>query len=156
MSFKEPQEGNKKKYMDNIDYEIIRCLQENGRISIKKLADKISLTPPAVAERIKKLEETGVIIGYKAIINNKKLGWNIQAIINVTLKPDRRKEFLDFINKDNHILECHHVTGEFSMAIKAIFKEMSDLEIMVGKFQQYGNTQTLIVLSSPIEGKNIG
>lgn len=141
--------------MDKIDYEIIEHLQMNGRASIKKLAEKISLTPPAVAERIKKLEEAGIITGYRAIINHKKLGWNISALINITLNANSRKEFLEFINEDQHILECHHVTGEFSMTVKAIFKEMSDLEVMVGKIQQFGNTQTLIILSSPIDHKNI-
>jgi Lrp/AsnC family leucine-responsive transcriptional regulator len=141
--------------MDKIDYEIIEHLQRNGRASVKKLAEKISLTPPAVAERIKKLEESGVITGYRAIINHKKLGWNISALINITLNANSRKDFLEFINEDQHILECNHVTGEFSMTVKAIFKEMSDLEVMVGKIQQFGNTQTLIILSSPIDHKNI-
>ena len=141
--------------MDTIDYQIIKLLQNNGRISIKKLAEIVSLTPPAVAERIRKLEETGVIMGYRAIINPKKLGKNIKAIITLTLSPDKRKEFIDFADKNDCILECHHVTGEVSMIIKAIFNDMSDLEALVGKIQQYGNTQTHIILSSPIEYKGI-
>lgn len=141
--------------MDKIDYEIVEQLQANGRISIKKLAEKIALTPPALAERIRKLEEAGIIMGYRAVVNHDKLGWNIRALINITLKPDRRKEFLNFVNEDKHIQECHHVTGEFSMTVKALFKEMADLEVMVGKIQQYGITQTLIILSSPVEYKGI-
>lgn len=141
--------------MDIIDYEIIKLLQDNGRIPIKKIAEIISLTPPAVAERIRKLEESGVISCYRAIINPKKLGMNIKAIINVTMAPDKRKEFIEFARQNNCILECHHVTGEFTMNIQAIFKEMSELDALVGKIQRYGNTQTLIVLSSPIEYKGI-
>lgn len=141
--------------MDTIDYQIIKLLQDNGRISIKRIAEIISLTPPAVAERIRKLEDAGVIMGYRAVIDPKKFGMNIRAIINITLKSDKRKEFLNFASENNCILECHHVTGGFSMTIKAIFKEMSDLEVLVGKIQQYGNTQTLIILSSPIEYKGI-
>lgn len=139
--------------MDAIDYQIIKLLHGNGRISIKRLAEIVSLTPPAVAERIKKLEETGVIMGYRAVINPEKLGMNIKAIINITLKAGKRNEFLDFANKNKCILECHHVTGGFSMTMKVLLKEMSDLETLVGKIQQYGNTQTLIILSSPIEDK---
>lgn len=141
--------------MDTIDYEIIKLLQDNGRISIKKIAEIISLTPPAVAERIRKLEEAGVISGYRAIIDPKKLGMNIRAIINVTMAPDKRKEFIEFAKQNSCILECHHVTGGFTMTMKAIFKEMSELDTLVGKIQQYGNTQTLIVLSSPIENKGV-
>ena len=141
--------------MDAIDYQIIQILQDNGRIPIKKLAEIVSLTPPAVAERIRKLEESGVILGYKAIVDYKKLGKNIKAIIIVTLSPERRKEFIEFARQNNCILECHHVTGGFSMSIKAVFSDMTELEMLVGKIQQYGSTQTLIVLSSPIEFKSI-
>lgn len=141
--------------MDTIDYEIIKLLEDNGRVSIKRIAEIISLTPPAVAERIRKLEETGVIMGYRAIINPKKLGINIEAIINVTIAPNKRREFIEFARQNNCILECHHVTGGFSMTIKAIFKEITGLDTLVGKIQQFGNTQTLIVLSSPIEHKGI-
>lgn len=141
--------------MDRIDYEIIKLLQDNARISIKKIAEIIFLTPPAVAERIRKLEEAGIISSYRAIIDPKKFGMNIKAIINITMAPNKRKEFIEFAKSNNCILECHHVTGGFTMSIKAIFKEMSELNALVGKIQRYGNTQTLIVLSSPIEQKGI-
>lgn len=136
--------------MDTVDYEILQCLQKNGRIPIKKLADIVSLTPPAVAERIKKLESSGVITGYKAIINPKKIGLNISVIINITINSERQKEFLDFAGKNKNILKCHHVTGAFSMCIEAAFRDMPELELTIGQIQQYGNTQTLIIMSSPI------
>lgn len=141
--------------MDNIDYQIIKLLQEDGRKSIKKLAETVLLTPPAVAERIKKLEDNGVIAGYRAVIDPNKIGKTIKAIINITLKSDKRKEFLTMVNESKDIVECHHVTGSYSMTIKAILKEMSELEALVGKIQQYGNTQTLIILSSPVDYKPI-
>ena len=141
--------------MDNIDYEIISHLQSDGRIPIKKLAEKVCLTPPAVAERIKKLETLGIITGYKAVINPKKLGLNINVIINITISREKQKEFIAFAQKSNNIVKCYHVTGEFSMCIEAVFKEMADLESMIGKFQQYGNTQTMIIMSCPVESKSI-
>lgn len=139
--------------MDEIDYEIIRELQKNGRISAKKLADIVSLTPPAVSERIRKLEKEGVILGYKAIINPKKLGRNIKAIINVVLKNGKQEEFLNFAIKNKSIVECNHVTGRFSMTVEVILKDMHELEETVSKIQEYGSTQTLVVLSSLIENK---
>lgn len=141
--------------LDKVDYEIIKLLQDDGRMSIKKISQIVSLTPPAVAERVRKLEKEGVIKGYKAIIDPEKLGKNIKAIIVVTLSPGKRKEFVSFAIQNQSILECHHITGSFSMSIKTIFKEMKDLEELVGKIQQFGNTKTLIILSSPIENKNI-
>jgi Lrp/AsnC family leucine-responsive transcriptional regulator len=141
--------------LDNVDYQIINLLQKDARMSIKRLSQIVSLTPPAVAERVRKLEKTGVIKGYRAIVDPKKLGKNIKAIIVVTLNPDKRNEFIDFANQNKCILECHHVTGGFSMLVKALFEEMTDLEKLVGRIQQFGNTQTLIILSSPIENKII-
>jgi Lrp/AsnC family leucine-responsive transcriptional regulator len=141
--------------MDSIDYQILRKLQENGRISIKKLAEEINLTPPAVSERVKKLEETGAIKGYRAVIDPEKLGFNIQALINITLKTGKRIEFYNFARENKCIVECHHVTGGFSVTVKAVLKEMSELETLVGKIQQFGTTQTLIILSTPIENKGI-
>ena len=141
--------------MDNIDYEIVKILQDRGRIPVKKISEMVNLTPPAVAERIRRLEETGVILGYRAVLNPNKFGMTIRAIITVTLIADKRKEFLEFAKQNKSILECHHVTGGFSMIIRTIFKEMSDLEVLVGKIQQFGDTQTLIILSSPIEYKGI-
>lgn len=143
------------KTLDAIDYKILKLLQDNGRMSIKKLAEIVSLTPPAAAERIKKLEEAGVILGYRAIVDHKKLGKSIRAFIIVTLQPDKRAEFVEFARGNNCILEVHHVTGGFSMLVKTVFNDMSELESMVGKVQQYGNTQTLIVLSTPVEYRGI-
>ena len=140
--------------MDEIDYEIIRELQKNGRISVKKLADIVSLTPPAVSDRIRKLEKEGVILGYKAVINPKKLGMNIKAIINVVLKNGKQEEFLNFAIKNKCIVECNHVTGRFSMTVEVILKDMHELEETVSKIQKYGSTQTLVVLSSLIENKS--
>lgn len=140
--------------MDEIDYEIIRELQKNGRISVKKLADIVSLTPPAVSERIRKLEKEGVILGYKAVIDPKKLGMNIKAIINVVLKNGKQEEFLNFAIKNKCIVECNHVTGRFSMTVEVILKDMHELEEIVSKIQKYGSTQTLVVLSSLIENKS--
>lgn len=141
--------------LDDIDYKIIKLLQEDGRMPVKRIAQIVSLTPPAVAERIKKLEKSGVIKGYKAIVEPRKLGKDIKAIIIVTMNAGQRKEFIKFATENNNILECHHVTGGFSMLVKAIFRDTAELEELVGKIQKYGNTQTLIILSSPIENKSI-
>ena len=141
--------------MDSIDYQIIRLLQENARTSVKKIAEIVTLTAPAVAERIRKLEESDIIIGYRAIINPIKLGKTIRAIINVTLKAEKRKEFLLMAHKNDNVIECHHVTGSYSMTLNIIAREMSELEELIGQIQQYGNTQTLIVLSTPIKHKAI-
>lgn len=137
--------------MDSTDYRIIEILQEDGRISIKELARKVALSAPAAAERVKRLEEANIISGYKAIINYEKLGKNINVLINVDMNVDRTEKFMEFINKENSIIECHHVTGPYCRILKARFDDIASLEKLLGKIQVFGNTETYIILSSVIQ-----
>lgn len=141
--------------MDQTDLKIISILQEDGRISMKELGKIVALSPPAVAERVKRLEDTGVIEKYKAVINNEKVGKPISVLINASIKPEKQETFLEFANSSDEIVECHHVTGPHSMIMKAYLREMTHLEELVGKIQFYGNTETFIIMSSPIDGKEI-
>ncbi len=141
--------------MDQTDLKIISILQQDGRISMKELGKVVSLSPPAVAERVKRLEDTGVIERYTAIINNEKVGKPISVLINASVKPEKQESFLQFANGADEIVECHHVTGPHSMIMKAYLREMTHLEELVGKIQFYGNTETFIIMSSPIDGKEI-
>ncbi len=141
--------------MDNTDLKIIDILQKDGRISMKDLGKDVSLSPPAVAERVKRLEETGIITSYKAIVANAKIGKPICVFINVAIKPEKQDKFLEFAEKTQEIVECHHVTGPYSMILKAYLREMTHLEELVGKVQFFGNTETYIIMSSPIENNPI-
>jgi len=137
--------------MDQTDLKIISILQNNGRISMKELGKIVSLSPPAVAERVKKLEDTDVIHRYTAVINNEKIGKPISVLINASIKPENQKDFLHFAEKKEEIVKCHHVTGPHSMIIKANLREMKHLEELVREIQVYGNTETYIIMSSPID-----
>ncbi|SHJ03583.1 Lrp/AsnC family transcriptional regulator, leucine-responsive regulatory protein [Dethiosulfatibacter aminovorans DSM 17477] len=141
--------------MDYTDYKIIETLQNDGRISMKDLAKLVALSPPATAERVRRLEESGIIQRYKAIIDTIKIGKPIRVFINVAMKSDKLTEFVSFAENMEEIIECYHVTGPYSMIIKAHLKEMSNLESLVGKVQAFGNTETHIIMSSPIENKPI-
>ena len=141
--------------MDQTDLKIISIMQHDGRISMKELGKEVSLSPPAVAERVKRLEDDGVIEKYKAVINNEKVGKPICVLINASIKPEKQESFLEFAKKSEEIVECYHVTGPHSMIMKAYLREMNHLEELVGKVQIFGNTETFIIMSSPIEGKKI-
>ena len=141
--------------MDQTDEKIISILQHDGRISMKDLGKEVSLSPPAVAERVKRLEDTGVIESYKAVVNNEKVGKPIRVLINASIKPEKQESFLEFADSADEIVECHHVTGPHSMIMKAYLREMTHLEELVGKIQFFGNTETFIIMSSPINGKEI-
>jgi Lrp/AsnC family leucine-responsive transcriptional regulator len=141
--------------MDTTDYKILEALQKDGRISMKDLGQLVALTPPAVSERVRRLEESGVIEGYKAVVNPLQLGKLVKAIINVEMKVQMHKQFLDLAKSENAIIECHHMTGYDCMTITVVVENTIDLERLLDKIQKVGNTRTSIVLSSPILNKPI-
>lgn len=136
--------------MDEIDLEILKTLQVRGRISVKDLSKQINLTPPAVGQRIRRLENLGIILGYHAIIDNDKIGLHIQAIISISMRADKQKDFYQLIKTIISITECYHVTGTYCMVVMVYCRTMLDLEHIITRLQQYGDTNTLLVLSHPI------
>lgn len=107
--------------LDETDRKIIEILQEDGRISMKDLGKLIGLTSPAVSERIKRLENCGIISGYKAIINPDALGRNIKAFIHISLLESRSySDFLENAKNDPRIVECHHITGDDCSYLKCL------------------------------------
>lgn len=141
--------------MDATDFKIIELLQEDGRISMKDLGKIVGLTSPAVSERVKRLEESGVIKGYKAIVNPDKLGRVIKSFINISLPSENYQTFIDYVKRDNRIVECHHITGDDCLLLKVIVPDMYALEQVIDKIKQVGRTKTSVILSTIIEGKSI-
>ena len=141
--------------MDSTDIKILEILQTDGRISMKELGNLVAVSPPAVSERVKRLEESGIIRGYAAVVDPKLLGKRVFAIINVQMMVNQHKAFLQLVNKDPAIVECHHLTGEDCMTIKVLLSDTIELEKLLDRIQLLGNTRTTIVLSSPLERKPI-
>ncbi|MCW2278074.1 Lrp/AsnC family transcriptional regulator [Heliophilum fasciatum] len=114
---------------DSIDSKILQLLQRNGRVTQTELAAMVGLSSPAVAERIKKLEERGVIQGFQARLNPSALNLGLTAF--VSLRVDQLSSipaFLEFINRIPNVLECHRVTGEDGFLLKIRVKDMHELE----------------------------
>ena len=141
--------------MDAIDKKILELLQDNGRMTVKARPQTISLTAPAVSERIKRLEKDGVIEGYTAIVNPRKMGRTVHAIINVSVLPGDTEKLLNLVNNEPMVIECHHVTGAYSYLVKVDATEINELEKLIMKFQKMGETSTQIILSTPIARKAI-
>lgn len=141
--------------MDNIDKKILHLLQENARYPLKHLASKVFLSSPAVSARIERLEKSGVISGYHASITPVSLGFHITAFINMALDPKQKPEFYPFIDACPNVLECNCVTGAYSMLIKVCFPSTMELDTFIGHLQKYGNTETQIVFSTPVETRGI-
>ena len=142
--------------LDETDRKIIEILQEDGRISIKDLGKLIGLTSPAVSERIKRLENRGIISGYKAIINPDALGRNIKAFIHISLPGSQSyAEFLESAKNDPRIVECHHITGDDCSLLKVLVSDMQELENVIDSIKKIGSTKTSLILSTPIQAKSI-
>ncbi|WP_300279730.1 Lrp/AsnC family transcriptional regulator [Peptacetobacter sp.] len=142
--------------LDETDRKIIEILQEDGRISMKDLGKLIGLTSPAVSERIKRLENCGIISGYKAIINPDALGRNIKAFIHISLLESRSySDFLENAKNDPRIVECHHITGDDCSLLKVLVSDMRELENVIDSIKKIGSTKTSVILSTPIQAKSI-
>lgn len=141
--------------MDKIDLKLIELLQKNARYSLKYLAKEVFLSTPAVSSRIQKLEEAGIITGYFAQLDPLKLGYNIKAFINLEMSPKQKPEFYPFIAACPNVLECNCVTGKYSMLIKVAYHTTLELDTFIGALQKFGNTETQIVFSTPVEHRGI-
>jgi Lrp/AsnC family leucine-responsive transcriptional regulator len=137
--------------MDKIDYRLITLLQENARMPLKQLAEKVFLSSPATAARLERLEKSGIISGYGVKVNHKMLGYPITAFINLEVQPSQKAVFYPFIKSHPNVLECNCVTGDYSMLIKVAFESTEALDIFIGQLHTFGRTQTQIVFSTAKE-----
>lgn len=120
--------------VDEIDSKALRALLDEGRISWTALAEKLGLSAPAAAERVRKLEESGIIRGYTAILNAESLGVTVTAMVFVTLeRPSHRAGFLRRIEKLPEVQECHHLAGEYDYLLKVRCRGMPDLERVISQ-----------------------
>lgn len=141
--------------MDKIDKELLRLLTENARMPLNQLAQKVFLSSPAVASRIEKLEREGIIQSYTTKVDYLKLGYPITAFINLEVQPQQKQSFYSYIESCPNVLECDCVTGRYSMLIKVAFPSTQELDSFIGQLQTYGNTETQIVFSTPVESRGI-
>lgn len=141
--------------MDAIDLKLISLLQKNARVPLKQLAEQVFLSSPATATRIERLEREGIITGYSAVVDHKKLGFPITAFINLEIQPVQKPEFYPFISSHPNVLECNCVTGHYSMLIKVAFESTEALDGFIGKLQTFGSTETQIVFSTALEHRGV-
>lgn len=132
--------------MDQIDTEILQQLQSNAKISMKELATIVHLSSPAVIERVKKLEEQGIIEGYTTKVNLKRINRSMQAII--LFKLIDCKSLSNFCHAHPDVLECCRVAGEISYIVKIATYSVETLEQFIDDAMPYGTPSTNIVLSS--------
>lgn len=138
------------KLVDERAWQLLAALQDDARSSLKELAAAAGLSIPATAERLRKLEEAGVIRGYRAEIEASAVGYGVQALVGITTVQPHKRKFLEKIEASPEVLECHHVTGADSYVMTVVAASIADLERFLGSINAYGETRTSIVMSTPI------
>ena len=137
--------------IDKTDLEILRILKENARTPIKAIASRVFLSPPTVAARIAAMEKSGIILGYHATVADSVLGHPVHAFINLEVAPERRSELYPFLDASASVVECSHVTGEYSVLIQGIFESTDALDKFISRLQDFGRTKTQIVFSTVVK-----
>ena len=142
--------------IDTLDDRIIAELQANGRLTMKALAERVGLSSPAMIERVRRLEERGVLAGYRAIVDPHALGRTLTALIAVELDRRHYDAFINRLRSEPAVEECHRVTGDKAFLVKAHVSSTEELEALVDELQEVGaRCSTNIVLSTPISGAPI-
>jgi len=139
------------KLLDRIGRKILAALQENARIPLSRIGQKVGLSAPAVAERIKRLEETGVITGYHARIDPAVMGRSVSAFIQLTTDARHYTAVKSLAVDMPQVSACHHISGDASFILHVRVDDVSDLETVVARLSPLGQTRTAIVLSTPVD-----
>ncbi|MFJ2932274.1 Lrp/AsnC family transcriptional regulator [Streptomyces sp. NPDC087219] len=140
---------------DATDWRILEALQSEGRASFADLARTVSMSPSAVTERVRRLEEAGVISGYTAIVDQDRLGLPILAFVRLRYPHGNYKPFHDLLGTTPEILEAHHVTGDDCFVLKVAARSMRHLEEISGKIATLGSVTTSVVYSSPLPRRSL-
>ncbi|MFD4375518.1 Lrp/AsnC family transcriptional regulator [Streptomyces sp. NPDC058486] len=140
---------------DATDWRILDALQAQGRASYAELARAVSMSPSAVTERVRRLEEAGVITGYTAVVDHERLGLPILAFVRLRYPTGNYKPFHDLVAVTPEVLEAHHVTGDDCFVIKVAARSMRHLEEISGKIGTLGSVTTSVVYSSPLPRRSV-
>jgi Lrp/AsnC family leucine-responsive transcriptional regulator len=137
--------------LDSINRRLLEELQADARLTIAELGRRVSLSAPAVAERVQRLERAGVITGYHARLDPKALGWPIAVVVRIRPASRQLHRIPELAAEIPEIVECRRITGEDCYVLDLHLRSMDDLEGILDRFVAYGQTTTSIVHSSPVE-----
>lgn len=136
--------------LDDYSRKLVAELQRDARASYADLGRRIGLSPSATAERLRRMEDAGIIRGYSVEIDREALGLPILAIVRMTCDGPRYRPFLKFVKELPEVRECHHVTGGDAFFLQVTAASIAELEQVIERLLPYGIPTTSIVLSSPV------
>lgn len=133
--------------IDSLNNRILHCLQEDARQSNTAIAKKVGVSSPAVGERIRKMEDAGILQGYKAIVNPEAMGYQLKAIITIRAFMGKLKPFIENVKKWEEVVNCYRITGNENIVMEVVLRNQKHLEELIDRVITYGESKTQIVLS---------
>ena len=143
------------KKVDLLNNKIVAALQKNARVSFAEIGRIVGLTPPAVAERVKKLEDTSVILKYNTEVSYTKMGYQLKAMITLRAFVGKLKPFLEVVKSYPEVVNCYRITGNENIMMEVVLKDQQHLEKFIDTLIQYGETRTHIILSEVVSSAPI-
>lgn len=139
--------------LDDLDRKLLTALQADARLSFRALGRQVGLSQPAVAERVRRMEEAGVLGAYRGIVDRGRAGLPVTAFLRVTCTGDRFRAVHGLAETLPGVLECHHITGEACFLVKVAAPTLAALEATIERFREYGEAVSSVVLSTIVEDK---
>ncbi|SHF51081.1 transcriptional regulator, AsnC family [Marinomonas polaris DSM 16579] len=137
--------------MDKTNWKLLKLLEQNGRLTYAELGKLVHLTAPAVAERVRKLEESGVITGYSVQVNLEKAGIPITALVECQVYRTKEREFKALVMGLDEVIECYNVTGPYAFVLKVGVKSMSKLDALLERLIDLSDTNTMMIMTTPVK-----
>ena len=142
-------------HIDSLNWKILQKLQGNAKLSNSEIGRQVGISSPAVSERIKKMEDAGVIHGYRAVVSPFEMGYQLKAIITLRAFMGKLKPFLEKVKTYDEVLNCYRITGNENIVMEVVLRNQNHLETFIDQLISYGETKTQIVLSHVVANNSI-
>jgi Lrp/AsnC family leucine-responsive transcriptional regulator len=141
--------------MDSLNWNILKCLQQNARMSNAEIGRRVGVSSPAVSERIKKMEDAEIIQGYTTFVSPFQVGYQLKALITLRAFMGMLKPFLEKVKTYDEVVNCYRITGNENIVMEVVLKNQKHLEAFIDQLISYGETKTQIVLSHVVKHSEI-
>ena len=141
--------------LDATNLRLLAELQDDARLALAELGRRVGLSSPAVADRLARLEEAGVIRGYRADIDPRALGYALGVVIRIRPAPRELHKVAELAQRTPEVVECHRITGEDCYFMKAYVRDVEHLEEVIDQFAVFGQTTSSIMQTSPVPARGV-
>jgi Lrp/AsnC family transcriptional regulator, leucine-responsive regulatory protein len=150
-----PSDRKQNGLLDDVNVRLLDELQRDARLTLAELGRRVGLSAPAVAERLQRLEDGGVLRGYHADVDPRAVGYSLSAVLRIRPAPRELRKVAELARKTPEVVECHRVTGDDCYLMKMHVRDVDHLEEVIDRFAIFGQTTTSIIQSSPVSAREI-